>query len=125
MTAPTRGHLTQVAKQIQKRLGVEPFVTIGRREVTEMVRAVSGDGTRLTSAMAAGLENVLGDQGIRCFPSLQVTTTRDVIRFYPTVSTLGEVVELLCYPDAARDAELTKVLTKTRPIWKSTPLGGA
>jgi hypothetical protein len=111
--APTRHHLTVVARQLRSSLKA-PFQTIERSEVTRMIRETSGeDTTRLkTGKMAEDLERALLEQGIRCFPSLRDTTTGDTIRLFPAGSALGNLTDLLMHPSRETDEELKEVLSK-------------
>jgi hypothetical protein len=125
LPTPNRGHLVQVARRIKHELGDDPFVTMERLAVTDMVRTVSGEeGTRIKTAMAVDLEQALLEQGVRCFPSLHSTTSGDIVRFFHTATTMGALVDLLMYPDCGEDPILRGTLTKVRTLWKSTPMSG-
>jgi hypothetical protein len=115
---PSRTHLVQVARELSKRLNGRAFLTVPRIEVTQLLRAVSGeDTTRIKKAMGGELERVLLDQGIRCFPGLEDTTTGDTIRLFHTKSVLGQLVDLLIYPSTDTDKDLGDVITKVKGKW--------
>ena len=112
---PTRHHLTSVARKLKSQIGTNAFLTIARTDITSILRQVSAeDTTRLKSKMALDLERALLEQGLRCFPSLDETTTGDVIRIFHTGTVLGWVVDLLIHPDKDADRELGGLLSKVK-----------
>jgi len=124
---PSRHHITVVARNLKVRLNGKAFLTIPRREVTDMLRDVSGeDTTRIKSGIGADLERALLEQGVRCYPGFTETTTGDTIRLFHAGSVLGSLVDLLVYPSVETDKDLGDVLTKIKGKWKwSTPTGPA
>lgn len=112
---PTRSHLVQVARKIQRQLGDKPMLTLNRLDVTDFIREVSGeDTTRMKARMGSEVEDALRDVGVRCFPPLSGTTTGDVIRFFAAGSPFGDLVNLLVYPDPEQDQVVERVLDRAR-----------
>ena len=80
---PNPSDLSRVAKSIRSRIDGKAFERIPRREITDILREVSGESTtRLKRAMSEDLERKLLEQGVRVFPSLQETSTDDVVRVF-------------------------------------------
>jgi hypothetical protein len=119
--------LAQVARNLKRELNGRAFLTIARTDVTRELREVSGeDTTRIKSQIAEDLELVLLQQGVRCFPSLQETTTGDTIRLFHAGTILGSLVDLLIYPAKDTDRDLGDMLKKIKGQWNwSTPTGPA
>ena len=118
---PTRHQLTSVARTLKTRLNGKAFLTIPRMEITELVRAVSGeDTTRMKAGMADDLQLALLEQGIRCFPGLDVTTTGDTVRLFHAGTVLGNLVDLLVHPSTESDRDLGAMLTKIKGKWAWT-----
>ena len=124
---PTRNHLVVVARQLKTKLNGKAFLTIPRTDITQVLRDVSGeDTTRIKSNIAADLEMAMLEQGIRCYPSLQVTTTGDTVRLFHAGTVLGNLLDLLVHPSTETDTDLGEMLTKIKGKWKwSTPEGPA
>lgn len=126
-TRPSRHHLVLVARQLKGKLGREAFLTLPRMEITELLREVSdSDGTRIKSGLAGELEQVLLEQGVRCYPGLRETTTGDTVRLFHSGSLLGSLLDLLIYPSRETDRDLGNMLKKIKGQWQwSTPTGPA
>jgi len=70
--------LREVAKRVKRILGGDAFRSIQRRDLTDLIREVSGLATtRLKAEMAARLTDQLQRQGVRVFPPLTETATSD------------------------------------------------
>ena len=124
---PTRADLVKVARELSNRMRKNQgsFLTIPRMEVTELLRQVSGeDGTRLKSGLGQQLEQALLEQGIRCFPAFQGTTTGHTIRLFYPRTVVASLVDMLSHPDADTDKELAHVVTKVKGLWKWGTDGG-
>ncbi len=114
---PNPSDLSRVAKSIRSRIDGKAFERIPRREITDILREVSGESTtRLKRAMSEDLERKLLEQGVRVFPSLQETSTDDVVRVFHTGTALASLVDMLLYPSAATDREVTKVTSKINGV---------
>ena len=124
---PSRHHITTVARNLKNQLNGRAFLTIPRTDVTEMLRDVSGEETtRIKSVIGADLDMALLEQGVRCYPRFQDTTTGDTIRLFHAGSVLGSVVDLLVHPSTETDKDLGDMLVKIKGKWKwSTPTGPA
>ena len=124
---PSRHHITLVARNLKTQLNGRAFLTIPRRDVTDMLREVSGeDTTRIKSGIGADLGQALLEQGVRCYPGFANTTTGDTIRLFHAGSVLGSLVDLLVYPSVETDKDLGAMLTKIKGKWNwSTPTGPA
>ena len=124
---PSRHHLVLVARKLKSRLGNDAFLTLDRMEITDLVRdAAASDNTRIKSQLAQELEQVLLEQGIRCYPSLQATTTGDTVRVFHSGRLLGNLLDLLIYPSRDTDKDLGNMLRKIKGQWTwSTPSGEA
>jgi hypothetical protein len=96
-------------------------------EITNLVREVSGeDTTRIKSGVAGVLGLALLEQGVRCYPSLEDTTTGDTVRLFHAGSVFGNLVDLLIYPSNLGDKDLGAMLKKIKGQWDwSTPTGPA
>jgi len=115
---PTRHQLTTVARTLKTRLNGKGFLTIPRMEITELLRTVSGeDTTRIKSTMAGDLELALLEQGVRCYPSLAITSTGDSVRLFHAGTLLGNLVDSLAHPSTESDQDLGHVLTKLKGKW--------
>jgi len=126
-TRPSRQHLVLVARHLKTQLGKDAFLTVPRMAITDRLREVAeSEGTRIKSQLAADLEQVLLEQGVRCYPSLRETTTGDTVRLFHAGSLLGSLVDLLIYPSKDTDKELGNMLKKIKGQWSwSTPTGPA
>jgi chemotaxis protein CheY-P-specific phosphatase CheC len=121
---PTRTDLVRVARELCNRMKGKAFVSVGRMEVTELLRKISGeDGTRLKAGLGEQLEQALLEQGIRCFPRFQDTTTGDTIRLFRPQTVIASLVDMLLHPDGDTDKELAHVTTKVKGLWKWGPDG--
>jgi len=124
---PNRNHLQSVARNLRRELNGRGFLTISRSEVTQQLRAVSGEETtRIKSQLAEELERTLLEQGVRCFPSLQDTRAGDTLRVFHAGTVLGSLVDLLVYPSKETDKDLGDMIKKVKGQWNwSTPTGPA
>jgi hypothetical protein len=121
---PTTGHLIQVARQLKKDLHGKAFLTIPRMQITQKLRDASGeDTTRIKANLASELELKMLEQGVRCFPSLQETSTGDTVRIFHAGTLLGTLVDMVAHPNVDDDSDLADVLTKIKGKWKTIPVG--
>jgi hypothetical protein len=115
---PTRHQLTSVARKLKTHLNGKAFLTIPRMEITELVRTESGeDSTRIKSSMASELQMALLEQGVRCYPPLDGTTTGDTVRLFHAGTVLGNLVDILIHPSTESDRDLGGMLTKIKGKW--------
>lgn len=122
---PSRSDLATVARDLKSQLDGQAFLTIERTEITQKLREVSGeDTTRLKSVLAAKLEQLMLEQGLRCFPSLRETTTGDTVRLFHAGTLLGNLVDLLVHPSRETDKELGAMLKKIKGqwVWSTAPI---
>ncbi|MFC6081544.1 hypothetical protein [Sphaerisporangium aureirubrum] len=108
---PTRTHLVKLAQTLRQRLGGQPYLTVGRGEVTALLRDISGEPTtRIKAVMGADLERALLEQGVRCYPGLGHTTAQDTLRLFHAGDVLAWFIDMLLYPDSDTDAQLNAVM---------------
>lgn len=114
-----RGHYDEVANRLTSYIDHKAFATIPRREVTNLLREVSGEErTRIKSIVARDLTEVLESNGLRFYPSLEETDTRDNLRLYRTGSVLDELVTMIAHPSPMNDAKLGAAIKKVKGTWK-------
>lgn len=112
---PTSGQLRHVARDLKRDMNGQAFFTIPRTDITERVREASQEETtRLKAQMASDLSLALLEQGVRCYPPLEETTTGDVVRLFHAGTVLSHILDLLEHPDPADDAELGAILAKVK-----------
>ena len=115
---PNRGHLVQVAQQLEGRLNGKAFLTISRFEITQLLRDVSSeDTTRLKKGLAEDLERALLEQGVRVYPRLQDTTTDDYVRLIRPRTVAASVVDIIMNPSESTDKQLAEVTMKVKGMW--------
>lgn len=114
----THSHLVKVARELKRRVGRRgAFLTIVRGDITELIREVSGEDTRMKHVMGAGLEQALLEQGIRCLPSLDGTSTDANILLFHAGTVLSRLVDMLIHPSTDNDTELGDILKKIKGTW--------
>lgn len=114
-----RKHYTEVAVQLKGYIDHKAFATIPRREVTNILRQVSGEErTRIKSIVARDLTSVLEENGLRFFPPLETTDTRDNLRLYRIDSVLDDLVQMIAHPSPLNDAKLGAAIKKVKGTWK-------
>lgn len=121
---PNRNHYGLVARELKRRLNGKAFMSIPRREVTDILRDVSGEPTtRIKSNVAWELSLVmLEKEALRCYPSLEETDSHDNVRIFRAGSVFGNLVDLVAHPDSDADREVGNVLKKIKGQWDwSTP----
>ncbi len=121
---PDRSHYALVAKELRKRLNGKAFTTVPRRDITEILRDVSGEPTtRIKSTVAADLSRVmLEKEALRCYPGLEETASQDNVRIFRASSVFGNLVDLIAHPSPDADREVGNVLKKIKGEWDwSTP----
>lgn len=118
---PSQDHFVRVARSVRRDLdrGSRAFMTFDRTELTNRLRRESGQHTtRLKTAQAApALEQALSDQGLRCQPSLQHTTTGDRIRIFRAGSLVGDLIDAVLLPSEDHDRQLAQALAKYKGSW--------
>lgn len=115
----TRDHYGAVAEQLKERIENRAFATIPRRDVTNILREVSGEErTRIKSIVARDLSTVLEENGLRFYPPLETTDTRDNLRLFRIGSVLDELVEVIVHPSPLNDAKLGASIKKIKGTWK-------
>ena len=121
--APGKHHYVLVARNLKTRLSGNAFLTILRKEITEILREVSGEPTiRIKSGVAKDLTQVLLEQGIRCYPDIAETDANESIRIFHAGSVFGNLVDLIARPSSQTDAEVGELLLKVKGKWNwSTP----
>jgi hypothetical protein len=87
-------------------------------ELTERVRQVSRESTtRVKTAMGADLDRALSDQGLRCYPTIENTTTGDWIRVFRAGSAVSDLIDAILSPSEDHDRELMIALAKVKGTW--------
>jgi hypothetical protein len=117
---PTHDHLIQVARSVRRDLDREAkaFMTIDRMELTRRLREVSGESTtRIKKFNGAELEKALYDQALRCYPSLEETTTGDRVRIFRAGSAVGDLIDAVLTPSPDHDRDLAEALAKFKGTW--------
>ena len=124
---PSRNNYVLVARELKKRLNGRAFMTIPRREVTDILREVSGEpATRIKSGVAKEMTQVLLEQALRCYPSIEETDTFDAVRVFHAGSVFSNLVDLIVHPSHETDRDLGDMLRKVKGTWDwSTPMPGA
>ena len=113
-----RAHYLKVAQQLKKELDGKTFLSKPRMQITELLREASGEDTFWLKNIAANnLEIELLRQGIRVFPSLQDTTTCDIVRLFPTGTTLASLVDVFTHPGEDTDGPLADITERVRGAW--------
>jgi len=120
-----RTHLIEVARQLKRMIGKNAFLTIERTDITDMLRAVSGEPTtRIKSLVATDLTDALINQGVQVYPPLTSTTTGDIVRLYHAGSVLGQLIDTIVHPDPGTDSDLGDVILKVKGQWDWAPVEG-
>ena len=115
---PTYNHLVSVARRLKRKANGHAFLTIPRREITEMLREVSEEETtRIKAGLSEQLERALFEQGLRAFPRIQDTSTDDTIRLFHPGTVVADLVDVLIHPDASTDKELAEITNKLKGRW--------
>jgi hypothetical protein len=123
---PGRYEYVKVADELKKLLNGKAFVTVPRREVTDILREVSGEPTtRIKSLVARDLTLVLLEQALRCYPSLEETSMNDTVRIFRAGSIFSNLVDLIVHPSKETDRDIGAMLKKVKGTWDwSTPSAG-
>ena len=123
---PTRNDYILVARELKKLLNGKAFKTVRRREITNILRDVSGEPTtRIKSGVAKDLTQVLLEQAIRCYPSIEETEMYDAVRIFRAGSVFGNLVDLIVHPSSETDADVGEMLKEVKGTWNwSTPAPG-
>jgi hypothetical protein len=123
---PNRNHYVLVARELKKLLNGKAFKTVQRREITDILREVSGEPTtRIKTGVAKDLTQVLLEQAIRCYPSIEETEMYDAVRIFRAGSVFGNLVDLIVHPSTETDADVGEMLKKVKGTWNwSTPAPG-
>lgn len=123
---PNRNQYVLVARELKKRLNGKAFMTIYRHEITEILRDVSGESTtRIKSGVAREMTQVLLEQALRCYPSIEETDMNASVRIFRAGSMFSNLVDLIVHPSAETDADVGEMLKKIKGTWNwSTPAAG-
>jgi hypothetical protein len=123
---PNRNQYVLVARELKKQLNGKAFMTIHRREITEILRGVSGEPTtRIKSGVAREMTQVLLEQALRCYPSIEETDMDASVRIFRAGSMFSNLVDLIVHPSAETDADVGEMLKKIKGSWNwSTPAAG-
>jgi hypothetical protein len=116
---PDRTHYALVAKQLKQKLNGKAFTTIPRRDITDILRDVSGEPTtRIKSNVASELSQVLLEkEALRLYPPLEDTDTHGNVRIFRAGSVFGNLVDLIVHPSGDADREVGAVLKKIKGQW--------
>lgn len=123
---PDRNDYVLVARELKKRLNGKAFMSIYRHEITEILREVSAEPTtRIKSGVAKELTQVLLEQALRCYPSIEEIDMRGTVRLFRAGSVFSNLVDLIIHPSAETDADVGEMLKKVKGTWNwSTPAPG-
>lgn len=121
--APSRTDYVQVASVLKKRLNGKAFMTVARKDITEILREVSNEPTtRIKSRVAKELTQVLLEQALRCYPSIEEAEMDDWVRIFRAGSMFSNLVDLIIYPSSKTDGDVGDMLVKFKGKWDwSTP----
>lgn len=76
--------------------------------------------------MAHELKQVLLEQGLRCYPTLEETNTFETVRIFRAGSVFGNLVDLIIHPSNETDHDVGAMLKKVKGTWDwSTPVPGS
>ncbi|WP_163512158.1 hypothetical protein [Fodinicola acaciae] len=115
---PTYTDLLKLVRELKSELDNKAFYTLPRVEITDRLRAISGESTtRIKKVIATKLETVLADEGLRVYPTLTATTTGDTVRIYRAGTVLSNLISIITRPDIGTDRELADVITKIKGKW--------
>ena len=115
---PTNFHYRRLAQQYQQQLKAHAFLTLNRTDITQQLRDISGEETtRIKRQMAAEVERAMLEQGVRCFPSLESTTTGDQVRLFHAGTLFGALVDMIQHPSPDDDPKLGEFLLKLKGKW--------
>ena len=113
----TQTDYLKVARQLKDELDGRDFLSKSRMEITGRVRAVSGEKSfRLKSRAAAELGDQLLNQGVRVHPSLEETTTGDVVRLFRTGTDVASLMDILANPGEDTDRALGRIAPKVKGL---------
>lgn len=116
---PSKDDYRKVADAMRGRLGRKPFLSVTRREITDILREVSGEPTtRIKVLVAHQITEELSRKGLNVYPALADTDSKDMVRIYRAESTIPELIEILNYPSPENDVRLRAALRK---VDKDTP----
>lgn len=92
-------------------------MTVGRRDILEILRDVSDEPTtRIKSTVAWDLSQVLLEkEALRLYPPLDETDGN--VRIFRAGSVFGNLVDLVVHPSKDADREVGAVLTKIKGEW--------
>ena len=116
---PTHTHIHILARRLTTELNGHAFMTIGRTDITDMLRRVSGEpATRIKRRIAQELTEALSDHGIGVYPPIDQTTTGDTLRLFHQDSIFGHIVEIIVNPDSDSDKDLGEMILKVKGKWR-------
>lgn len=115
---PKHADYVAVAEELTSYISSKAFATIGRREITEILRNVSGEPrTRIKSLVARDMTEVLAEHGLCFYPALEETDTRDNLRLYRIDSVIAQLVDTIAHPSPESDVALGVALKKIKGTW--------
>lgn len=87
------------------------FKTYSISELDSMIRAVAGEGARIsTEAASADFENCLLQRGFVVYPAI-ANNREGYVRVYRASSLIGNLLSAFRYPGPNGDTELARLLT--------------
>jgi hypothetical protein len=110
--------VSQIADELksQMKMNQKGWLTVGRPDLTNLLRTHSGKSTaRLGSQVARDLEVALATQGIVVIPGLN--NKEGYVRLVWAGTTVGQLHELLTHPSAGSDIRLAHIVTKIKGRW--------
>lgn len=115
---PRHSDYVAVAETLTERLEHRAFMTLPRRDITAILRNVSGEPrTRIKALIAQDLTDVMRTYGLNFQPPLADTDTRDYVRLYREDSVIGTVINIITNPSPETDAQLGAALKKIKGHW--------
>lgn len=123
--AINRDAFRKTAEALRAQLGRKPFLTISRRDVTDILREVSGDPkTRVKVLVAQSITQELNTRGLTVYPALADSEGKDMVRVFRLDSVFTELIELLNYPGEDSDMRLRSALRKVNLLEKEAQSEG-
>ena len=109
---PTQDSYKAVATNLARMLGRKPFLTLTRREVTTILRTITGEErTRIKILGSAAIMEELNNLGLTTYPDLYEVGTNESLRLFRTDSFLNELVSVITEPNEETDARLKAALS--------------
>lgn len=108
----TRDHYMAVARQLSEYLNAFglAFKTYKVSELDEMIKAVAGEGARIsTNSSAQEFTNLLLERGFVIFPAIEASPD-GYIRIFRANSIISNILSAFRYPGPDGDNELARLL---------------